>query len=83
MKRLTKKHYGKDEYFMKCSENCFTDYDEEPCELCQNFDAVVNLLGAYEDTGFTPEEVVQMAEELRKLKENARVVPVIRMREET
>ena len=40
-------------------------------------------LKKYEDTGYTPEEIVQMAEELRKLKENTRVVPVIRMREET
>lgn len=75
MKRFT--FESGDGYHAVNSENCYEDQNEDYCG------SAIDRLGAYEDTGFTPEEIVQMAEELRKLKENTRVVPVIRMREET
>lgn len=52
MERLTEKHYGDDGYYMACSATCDSD-----CEGCENFGALVDRLGAYEDTGFMPEEV--------------------------
>ena len=77
MERLTEKHYGTDGYYTKCSEVCAND--DEMCGGCPELDKIID---AYEDTGLTPEEVVQMAQELRTMKETARVIPVIKMREE-
>ena len=54
MKRLTQKHYGASDYFMACSENCAESVD---CTACPSFDSLVDRLGAYEDTGLTPEEI--------------------------
>lgn len=53
MKRLTEKHYGADDYYMKCSEECERDY----CIDCPAFEALVDRLGAYEDTGLSPSGV--------------------------
>lgn len=54
MKRLTQKHYGASDYFMACSENCAESVD---CTACPSFDSLVDRLGAYENTGLTPEGV--------------------------
>lgn len=54
MKRLTQKHYGASDYFMACSENCAESVD---CTACPSFDSLVDRLGAYENTGLTPESV--------------------------
>lgn len=54
MERLTEKHYGANDYYMTCSEECAKDMD---CIDCPSFDSLVDRLGAYEDTGLTPEEV--------------------------
>lgn len=54
MKRLTQKHYGASDYFMACSENCAESVD---CTACPSFDSLVDRLGAYENTGLTPEDV--------------------------
>jgi len=56
MERLTEKHYGTDGYFMKCSEDCAND--DEMCGGCPYLDKIIDRLGAYEDTGLTPEQVV-------------------------
>lgn len=57
MKRLTEKHYGADDYYMKCSEECERDH----CIDCPAFEALVDRLGAYEDTGLEPEEINDLA----------------------
>lgn len=57
MKRLTEKHYGANDYYMACSENCAESVD---CTACPSFDSLVDLLGAYEDTGLTPAEIRSM-----------------------
>lgn len=54
MKRLTEKHYGANDYYMACSENCAEDMD---CIDCPSFDSLVDRLGTYENTGLTPEGV--------------------------
>lgn len=56
MKRLTQKHYGASDYFMACSENCAESVD---CTACPSFDSLVDRLGAYEDTGLTPEDCAE------------------------
>lgn len=55
MERLTEKHYGGDGYYMACSATC--DAEDADCERCGAMDAILNRLGAYEDTGLMPEEV--------------------------
>lgn len=54
MKRLTQKHYGASDYYMACSENCAESVD---CTACPSFDSLVDRLGAYENTGLTPDGV--------------------------
>lgn len=54
MERLTERHYQADGYYMACSENCNEDIS---CIICPAFERLVDRLGAYEDTGLTPEEV--------------------------
>lgn len=56
MKRLTQKHYGANDYYMACSEECERDH----CVECAEFEKIVDLLGAYEDTGLTPSEMRSM-----------------------
>lgn len=52
MDRLTERHYLASDYYMKCSEECNVDMD---CIDCPAFEHIVDKLGAYEDTGLTPE----------------------------
>lgn len=59
MDRLTQKHYGASDYYMACSETCANDC--EMCGGCPDHEKMVNRLGAYEDTGLTPEEVSMYA----------------------
>lgn len=56
MERYTEKHYGENGYYLSCSGNCET----LECGDCGILDKIVDRLAAYEDTGFTPEEVQQM-----------------------
>lgn len=56
MERLTEKHYGANDYYMTCSEECERDH----CVECAEIEKIVNLLGAYEDTGLTPAEMHSM-----------------------
>lgn len=59
MDRLTDNHYTGNGYYLKCSgaQKC-----AEHCEDCAKLEEAVNRLAAYEDTGLTPEEVKDMAE---------------------
>lgn len=60
MERLTEKHYLGTDHYMKCSGNCNVDMD---CIDCPSFDRLVERLAAYEDTGYTPEEIAKIREE--------------------
>lgn len=51
MERLTEKHYGANDYYMTCSEEC----ERDNCVECADLEKIVNRLGAYEGTGLTPE----------------------------
>lgn len=55
MDRLTELHYKKsDGYYMKCSGTCTKD----TCECCGNLWLLLQRLGAYEDTGMGPEDIL-------------------------
>ena len=54
MERLTEKHYHTTDYCMKCGE--FATCPKN-CEHCPELDRIVARLGAYEDTGLTPEDL--------------------------
>lgn len=57
MERLTEKHYiERDGYYTKCSETCFLEAAD--CGGCEKIGALVDRLGAYEDTGLMPEEIM-------------------------
>lgn len=56
MERLTEKHYGANDYYMTCSAEC----ERDQCVECAELEKIVNLLGAYEDTGLTPAEMRSM-----------------------
>lgn len=59
MERLTELHYKKsDGYYMKCSGTCTKD----TCECCDNLWLLLQRLGAYEDTGMGPEEILSAAD---------------------
>lgn len=60
MKRLTEKHYGASDYYMACSEECERDH----CLECAKLEKIVDLLGAYEDTGLTPAEIRSMRRDM-------------------
>lgn len=61
MDRLTEKHYLGTDHYMKCSGNCNVEMD---CIDCPSFDCLVERLAAYEDTGYTPEEIAKLQGDL-------------------
>lgn len=64
MERLTEKHYGAAVYYMKCSADPQCD---GACGNCSNLEQRLNLLGAYEETGLTPEQVAALMADLKKV----------------
>ena len=58
MKRLTKKFEHSEKHSMKCAASPTCPRD---CECCTELDRIVNRLGAYEDTGLTPEQCAEYA----------------------
>lgn len=58
MERLTELHHKKsDGYYIRCSERCNNDI----CDCgCETFEQIVDRLGAYEDTGLEPEEIIEL-----------------------
>lgn len=59
MERLTEHHANKTlGAYMVCSGACIKeDFD---CTLCDNLNKIVNTLADYEDTGLTPEEIIEL-----------------------
>lgn len=58
MERLTQKHYKTPGYYMACSGRCANDC--EMCGGCPELEKIVDRLGAYEDTGLTPAEIMAL-----------------------
>lgn len=71
MERLTEKHYLGTDHYMKCSGNCNVEMD---CIDCPSFDCLVERLAAYEDTGYTPEEIAKLQGDL--IQRNAELLEV-------
>lgn len=59
MDRLTKFSNEYNEYM--CSVDCY-EYEVSDCGVCPHYTAVVNKLGAYEDSGLEPDTVIKVAE---------------------
>lgn len=57
MDTLTERYYMGNDYYMKCSETCSIEAGsiDIDCIDCPAFEMIVDRLGAYEDTGLTPE----------------------------
>lgn len=65
MERLTERHYkASDGYYIRCSADCANDICDCGCEM---FEQMVDKLGAYEDTGFDPQEIVELKARLEGL----------------
>ena len=60
MKRLTEKHFGAEDYYMGCSSVCDDLTMGGLCDGCDKLQEIINKLGAYEDTGLEPDDVVDL-----------------------
>lgn len=61
MKRLTEQHcIERKGYYAKCSETCHQESAD--CIRCRKLGELADRLGAYEDTGLTPEEIERIVD---------------------
>ena len=60
MEQMTKRKLKGNGYYMKCSETCPHDC-QETCD-CEEFDKFVDLLAAYEKTGWEPQEIERIVD---------------------
>lgn len=59
VERLTEMHFQKNKgFYMKCSGHCCKE--DFSCEDCDEFCKIVDKLGAYEDTGLEPQEIIEL-----------------------
>lgn len=71
MERLTIKQDG--EYYMKTlNDDCIVCASCEKCE--KHINQLVKILGAYEDTGLTPEEIEQNKEYIQILEKENKLI---------
>ena len=70
MERLTARNQYGGAYYPYCfkSSTCDGTGCSEKCATCEFSEKLAEKLAAYEDTCFTPEQVVEMAKELAELK---------------
>lgn len=70
MERLTARNQYGGAYYPYCfkSSTCDGTGRSEKCATCEFSEKLAEKLAAYEDTGFTPEQVVELAQELAELK---------------
>lgn len=74
MERLTERFASGDTLVSGCGDNCKHDFKYCDClEDCPTIDEIVERLADYEDTGLTPEQIVEIdklyAEQARELAE--------------
>ena len=88
MERITQRNEHDTDYFYpQCMEICGGEGCSKKCNECTVEDSIVKKLGQYEDTGLTPEQVVEMdrlyrekCEELARLEGFALVAENDRLR---
>lgn len=56
MERYTEKHYDGNGHYLLCSGTCET----LNCGDCGILDKIVDRLAAYEDTGLSPGEIIEL-----------------------
>lgn len=60
MKRLTKRNECGDAYYPECYERCYGEGASEKCNDCEYDKKICDTLAGYEDTGLTPEKIVEL-----------------------
>ena len=60
MERLTKRNECGDAYYPECYERCYGEGVSEKCNDCDYDEKICDALAAYEDTGLTPEQIMEL-----------------------
>ena len=67
MERLTKRNECGDAYYPECYERCYGEGSSEKCNDCDYDEKICDTLAGYEDTGLTPEQVMELKEAVQRL----------------
>ena len=62
MERLTRRTECGDAYYPECYERCYGEGASEKCNDCDYDEKICDALAGYEDTGLTPEKIVELKE---------------------
>ena len=62
MERLTRRTECGDAYYPECYERCYGEGASEKCNDCDYDEKICDTLAGYEDTGLTPEQIMQLKE---------------------
>lgn len=62
MKRLTKRNECGDAYYPDCFDHCMGEGASEKYNDCEYDKKICDTLAGYEDTGLTPEKIVELKE---------------------
>ena len=60
MERLTDWYKGRSPYYPYCFEKCDGAGSSKKCNKCEFSENICKRLAAYEDTGLTPEQIIEM-----------------------
>lgn len=62
MERLTKRNECGDAYYPDCFDHCMGEDASEKCNDCEYDKKICDTLAGYEDTGLTPEQIMELKE---------------------
>ena len=62
MQRLTERNKCGDAYYPECYDHCMGEGASEKCNDCEYDKKLCDTLAAYEDTGLTPEQIMELKE---------------------
>ena len=62
MERLTRRTECGDAYYPECYERCYGEGASEKCNDCDYDEKICDALAGYEDTGLTPEQIMELAD---------------------
>lgn len=67
MERLTRRTECGDAYYPECYERCYGEGASEKCNDCDYNEKICDTLAGYEDTGLTPDQVMELKEAVQRL----------------
>lgn len=67
MERLTARNERGDAYYPECYERCYGEGSSEKCDDCDYDGKICETLTDYEDTGLTPEQIMELKEAVQRL----------------